>query len=222
MRKCSELTEQEKAFIRENYLTLTQGEIARALNVARHTIKNFARYNRLHKGPSEAGQFKKGHVSWNTGKYVRVSQKSEFKKGNLPANTKHDGCISIRTDKRGMPYKWIRIAKGEWIYYSRYVYEQQIGPIPDGHLVSFKDGDTLNCHPDNLFLLSKKDNARRNHNKEKATKQFHELHDNYVAGILSRGNTELRPLIREDKELIEVKRQSLLLKRAINHASHIQ
>ena len=32
---------------------------------------------------------------------------------------------------------------------------QQIGPIPRGKVVSFRDGDPLNFDPDNLILLSR-------------------------------------------------------------------
>nr|DAW36172.1 MAG TPA: HNH endonuclease [Caudoviricetes sp.] len=41
-------------------------------------------------------------------------------------------------------------------------YEQAHGPIPKGHCVQFKDGDTLNCVLDNLYLISRKKQVRKN------------------------------------------------------------
>jgi len=48
------------------------------------------RISKTKKGQSliNAGSFKGGHIPWNKGLKVRLSQKSEFKKGNKPYNWK--------------------------------------------------------------------------------------------------------------------------------------
>ncbi|MGP0074877.1 MAG: HNH endonuclease signature motif containing protein [Bryobacteraceae bacterium] len=45
---------------------------------------------------------------------------------------------------------------------SHHVWEQHRGPIPPGHIVVFKDRDRSNCAIENLELISKAENARRN------------------------------------------------------------
>lgn len=82
------------------------------------------------------------------------------------------------------------------------------GPIPEGMNIIHKDGDTLNCDISNLQMLSNADNSRRN-----AAKSIHELSDNYIKGLLAPKAPELKELI--PPELIELKRQQILLKRAI-------
>ncbi len=49
----------------------------------------------------------------------------------------------------------------------RWVWTLQYGEIPPGHVVRFKDGDTLNCDIENLEVLSLAEHMRRNQNKEK-------------------------------------------------------
>ncbi len=49
-----------------------------------------------------------------------------------------------------------------WPLYNRYLWEQHKGPIPPKHIVIFKDGNRANCVIENLELISKADNARRN------------------------------------------------------------
>lgn len=112
--------------------------------------------------------FRKGITPWNKGKKglivsTEAMKKTQFKKGQLPVNTLHDGAISVRKDKRtGIQYKWTRLSLGKWDLLHRVVYKRQIGPIPKGMLVNFKDGDTLNCSPDNLYLIDRKTNMHRN------------------------------------------------------------
>lgn len=92
---------------------------------------------------------------------------SRFQKGHLPVNTKErDGVITIRTDhaKRGggHQYKWIRVSLGQWVPYHKYRWEKYRGPIPRGYCLWFKDGNTLNVRLQNLELITRQENLRRN------------------------------------------------------------
>lgn len=180
-------------------------------------------------------KFKKGHNPWNAGRTdMRVSPQSEFKKGNMPANTLHDGAITTRKDRDSKTaqlrrYKYIRVALGKWELYQRYVWEQHFGPIPERHIVRFKDGNTLNCDIGNLELITMSENARGNRNRAKISKTIKmmmeegewssgtkELSDNYVAGLLASGDMEFRAaLIRDNYGLVELKRLQLQLNRQI-------
>jgi hypothetical protein len=181
-------TEMEN-ILREKYPVMRTDKLAELLGVSKYTIYNHAyalglkkseaflrspECGRLIKGMTrEAGintQFKKGHSSHNKGKkqteYMTAEQiertkHTRFKKGNLPGNTLHDGAITIRRHKRdGRFYKWIRIGLAKWVAYQRYQWEQAYGPIPKGHNVQFRDGDTLNCELSNLYLISRADQMK--------------------------------------------------------------
>jgi hypothetical protein len=88
-------------------------------------------------------QFKKGQKTWN----------SRFAIGDHRINT--DGYIDqkIREDLKG---------SSNWRALHRILWEKVHGPVPPGMLVTFKDGEKLNCVLDNFELMSRADNARRN------------------------------------------------------------
>lgn len=109
-------------------------------------------------------QIKKGNVPPNKGKKMSKELKEKvkhtfFKKGNLPHNTRHDGAISIRPDKDGRPYKYIRVGLKKWIGYHVYRWEKFRGPVPKGMVIRFKDGNPLNCKLSNLELMTRGDHA---------------------------------------------------------------
>jgi len=118
--------------------------------------------------------FKKGSEAWNKGikgeeykktigedSYKRM-QNGFFKSNNMPHNTlPGNGHISVRFDKKERPYKYIKIADGNWVLYHRYVWEQEHGPIAKGMIVTFIDGNSLNCDLKNLKLITMKENLQR-------------------------------------------------------------
>lgn len=179
------------------------------------------------------GHFKKGQNPWNAGRTdIRMSPETEFKKGQLPLNTLYDGAVTLRNDRCSKTgklrrYKYIRISKAKWELYHRYLWMQHNGPIPKKHIVRFKNGDTLDCRIENLELVSMKENARRNRNREKFRKTLKllieegdhpsvNLTDSYIVGNLSRGNRSIKEQIKKRPELIELKRNQLKLNRHIN------
>lgn len=112
-------------------------------------------------------RLKKGHVPNNKGKKMSAEQYEKaahtmFKKGNLPVNTKFDGHTSIRIDSHGHAYKHIRVGQGKYELLHRKMWIDEHGPIPRGFVVAFKNGDTLDVIPENLMLISKKENMIRN------------------------------------------------------------
>jgi hypothetical protein len=116
---------------------------------------------------------KKGSQPWNKGvtgeEYksmlgdkLKNIEVTFWKKGNKPHNTlQGDGHIRVRIDKTGRPYKYIKIADGNWVLYHRYVWEQEHGPIAKGMIVTFIDGNSLNCDLKNLKLITMKENLQR-------------------------------------------------------------
>lgn len=127
--------------------------------------------NKKNKTPDLNTRFKKGHIPHNKGKKmssfaseetIKLFLQNSFKKGNIPHNTKSDGIITIRKDQRGIPQKFIRISQNKWEFLSRYNYKKSFGEIPPGMIVAFKDKNTLNCDPENLMLLTRRENMLRN------------------------------------------------------------
>ena len=120
----------------------------------------------------KASQIKPGNIPFNKGRKGREYLKPEsyaamsatmFKKGQQPHNTAAgNGEITIRRDKSGRPYKFIRIDLRQWDLLQRHIWEQHYGPIPAGHLIASKDGDSLNCDINNLEMISLKQNLERN------------------------------------------------------------
>ena len=123
------------------------------------------------------GHFEKGHVPDNKGKKLeeiitdpkrleevrRKMAATPFKKGDTPVNELPAGAIVATTDgylliKKQMDgEQWDR-----WELLHRSVWEQHNGPVPDGMIISFKDGNKENCDIRNLMLISKSENALLN------------------------------------------------------------
>lgn len=116
---------------------------------------------------SPATEFKKGMTPHNKGKkmnsevYKKVSN-TFFKKGNKPHNTKQDLDISIRRDTTGIEYKYIKLADSHWELYHRYLWKLHHGSIPKGHIIVFKDKNSMNCTIENLEIITYKENMDRN------------------------------------------------------------
>lgn len=109
-------------------------------------------------------QFKPGMTPWNKGmKGLSIGGiNSQYKPGNKPHNTKYNGAISIRNDTSGIGYKYIRIDEAKWKLLHHKVWIEHNGPIPEGMIIAFKNGDTFNCDIDNLVMISREENMIRN------------------------------------------------------------
>lgn len=110
-----------------------------------------------------ASRFKKGRVPENKGKkmppevYAKVSR-TMFKKGNRTHNYKPVG--SERVNVGG--YVEVKVADpNKWRMKHRVIWEEAHGPIPRGHNVQFRDGNSQNLSLDNLYLISRADQLRQ-------------------------------------------------------------
>lgn len=113
---------------------------------------------------TNTGCFKKGSVPVNKGtKGLMQANKTSFKCGDIPKNTKRVGTISTRQDKNGHLYMHIKTAEpNQWQMLHVYIWEHKHGKVPEGHCVIFKDKNTLNVALDNLMLVSRNELARLN------------------------------------------------------------
>jgi hypothetical protein len=191
-------TDQEKRLIHKMYPHYCTRELAQELHRSEASIYRFAHSNGLLKSieymnsiksgrftrPSVAGmnsRYKKGHVPYNKGKKqieymsseaIERTKATRFVKGALPHNTNKqgDGAITIRTEKTGKQYKYIRIGLGHWQLYHQYIWCQEYGKYDSNtHCLWFINGNSLDVRLDNIELITRRENAQRNAGK------FHSL-----------------------------------------------
>jgi hypothetical protein len=215
----------EDEFLREVGDALSPGEIGKVIGRNKNSIRQriirlgIEVNQALLKGRIEASRIQKGNIPPLKGKKGHRQppgcEKGWFKKGHVPhnANTGGDGELSLRADKRGI-YNWhFRQSLGKWISFNRVVWEWYNGPIPPRHCIIHLDGNAMNCAPRNLACITKADNARRN-------SASINLHDTWVAGVMAgTRRKELRETILNHPDLIEVGRQSIILKRTIRNVN---
>lgn len=138
----------EVARLKHLYPTKTIAELAKLLNRTPASIKSKAIELGLKNSPEEIKAKVKLHSC----------KRTQFKKGNVPHNTKHNGYERINADG----YVEVRIKKGKFALKQRLVWEDANGPIPKSHIVVFKDGNKQNCRIDNLELITRAENMIRN------------------------------------------------------------
>lgn len=129
-------TEADDQIIRDHYATEPADALAARLGITRQQLY------------------------WRACKKLRLSKPhtSRFARGQRPANYKPVG--TIRKGGR-QHYLFIKIKEGGWPEAWRQlhhvVWERANGPIPEGSVVAFKDGNSENTALENLELFSKAD-----------------------------------------------------------------
>jgi hypothetical protein len=175
--KVYKFTPDDEQWIKDNYLKLSFKDLARKFGIGHDRIKRYLKSNNLIV-PDEIIQkriqdfrFKKGHTPYNKNKKIEDWMSAEgiekckvnrFKKGHVPHNTLYDGAIVERSLPDGTTYKFVRISKKNWKLLHQQIWIKANGPIPEHHVVAFKDGDTMNTDLDNLELISRIENVFRN------------------------------------------------------------
>lgn len=123
-------------------------------------------------GKGRKGQFKKGNKPWNDGikGYTTNGQRGHFKNGNKPPTWVPVGTERLSTNAKNRPdasrYLRRKVAEPDvWKLVHHIVWEDKFGPIPEGHVVIFKDGNSRNFDPDNLDCIPRKDLSLMNATK---------------------------------------------------------
>lgn len=109
-------------------------------------------------------RFKKGSIPQNKGKKLSKEMYEKlkptmFKQGHRPYNFQPIGHRRITKDG------YIEVKVGEHDRFDllhRFIWKVWVGPIPEGHIVSFKDGDKMNCDINNLHLMTQEQNMLNN------------------------------------------------------------
>lgn len=152
-------------YIRENYKGVGPKEMTARLNAkfgTEYTAGQIDNYYGNHKFDSGlTGRFEKGHIPPNKGKKgMRVhpnAEATQFARGHAPANKKPIGSETVKGDG----YLWRKIGDGsrEWKQVHILIWEEANGPVPEGCVVTFKDGDRRNVDLDNLALVTMGENV---------------------------------------------------------------
>jgi len=122
-------------------------------------------------GMVEAGKayrYPKGHVPINKGikgwQAGGRSVETQFKKGQV--SSRWDPAVFIVGAPRinGDGYIDMKIKEGSrsWRQLHLILWEDAHGPVPPGRILRFKDGDPMNVVVDNLELINRGENMRRN------------------------------------------------------------
>lgn len=116
--------------------------------------------------PSPMHRFKKGTAPWNKGtRGVMPSPPpgKGYQPGNVPHT--HRPVGSERRDKDGHLVRKVsdtHVKKVDWQLVKNIVWRQHFGEIPAGFFVVCKDRQPDNLQPDNLAIINRSDNMRRN------------------------------------------------------------
>ena len=157
-------SQEEHAFLRAFIPGHTSKEIAEEYNkiftepitVAR--VKSYMANHKLNNGLT--GCFPKGHIPFNKGQkglWFEGSEKTWFRKGHIPHNAKPIGFEKITKD--GFVEVKVREhpENGKRCFERKHhiIWEAAHGPVPKGCVITFLDGDTLNCDISNLALITR-------------------------------------------------------------------
>lgn len=151
-------TEEQRSFIRENIKGTSRKEMTVLFNKRFGTdlkvsqITSFIKRNKLKNGRET--KFENGQKAWNKGmKGLNCGgEKGWFKKGNIPHNYMPVGSERVNT----IGYVDVKIADPNvWKAKHRIIWEEAIGPVPEGHVLIFGDGNRLNVSLNNLILVSR-------------------------------------------------------------------
>lgn len=160
-------------YIRDQAAGHTTYELTELINsefktkYTREQIRAYMKNHRIRNGVNCT--FQKGQEPYTKGKkwaeYMSPKgqencRKNTYKKGNTPENVlplgsvrkTPDGYLIIKVQSRGG--QWDR-----WKLLQQKVWEDEHGPVPEGHVLTFKDGNRENVTLDNLVLVTQEENA---------------------------------------------------------------
>lgn len=145
--------------LRELYPNMENGALGALLGRSWSAVQNMAVKLGLKKSAaflaSPVCRWVKGNRPWNDGKKGWQAggraQLTKFKKGHRGARQRPVGAERVERD--GV---MVKVAEPRvWKPKARLVWEHNFGEIPAGAIVRLKDGNKLNCAPENLMLVGR-------------------------------------------------------------------
>lgn len=161
------LTPEQEDFVQANCLGIGNKELTQSINEkfgTNFTVKQIRAYKKNHDLRSGlTGYFEKGHVPVNKGTKGMFNvggNSTSFKKGDKIWNEMPIGTEVFRSDG----YLWTKLQDDppKWQQSHILLWEKANGPIPEGMIVTFLDGDRRNVSLDNLTLITRQEHVRLN------------------------------------------------------------
>lgn len=164
-------TDKQDERLRNLYPETSNAEIARAMGRTKPSINNRAIKLGLKKTDGymeheKPGQFGKGGEPWNKGLHYRAggrSAETQFRPGRAARNRMPIGTEVV--DSYGNLKRKVRNdaprlqGYKNWKFVHVINWEEVNGPLPEGHIVRFRDRDITNVDPDNLVAVSRAEHA---------------------------------------------------------------
>ncbi|MDN5849109.1 MAG: HNH endonuclease [Nitrococcus sp.] len=179
-------TREELRALRLRYPDTDTPTLARALGRSAHALHHMAvkqgivksaAYKKAqgaqkaatHNAAALRTRFKPGLTPWNKGMVGFYSggrsAQAWFKDGHRPMQWRPLG--SFRVDSNGVLQKKVCDYSGpgrtrNWVSVHALIWARAFGPIPEGHILVFCDGNRGNIRLDNLMLIARAEHVRRN------------------------------------------------------------
>lgn len=158
------LTDEQAEYLAEVVPGRSSEEAAEMLNerfglqITKYQVRGWKKNHKIPSGYDT--RWRSGRPSWNKGKKgLHGSNAGTFKKGHVSFNKLPIGSIAKRKSGSSLSYWFIKTRddavpeQKNWQMYHKYLWEQANGPVPEGYVVIFLDGDRDNCQLSNLQLV---------------------------------------------------------------------
>lgn len=127
--------------------------------MAREAIEKPGHPARGHRFQPGHQPFNKGLKGWTAGGRAKQTQ---FKPGQSPVGKRPLGSLRISDGFLQVKVADTGYVNTDWRSLHRALWELKNGPVPEGHFVTFADGNRRNFAEENLRLISRAENCRRN------------------------------------------------------------
>lgn len=159
-------------FLQEHAAGKTTFELADMINaefgegtITRDQVHAYKKRHKIRSGVDTT--FKKGGTPYNKGltweeygtkEGHERSRRTTFTKGHKPHNNQEVGSQSLTSDGYHITKVQEEGTQRErWQFTHRLIWEKAHGPVPEGKMVEFADGDKNNLDIDNLILTDKRE-----------------------------------------------------------------
>ena len=212
-------SEAQVNFLKENYRKMGDTEIAELFNMLWHKDKGWTKkhiekkrsYLKLKRTESEIFQILVRNIDQGRMQNCRWSESTKTSL-QLPI-----GSIVTRTIQ-GYKTKLIKI-RGGFVKLSRFNYEKKYGVIPEGMVIVMKDGNPLNCEPENLTLTTREQQAELMRDADRTIAFYLSISNKQSKKGKIRKETKLFEELLNRPDLLSLKRAELKLRRAIKNVS---